>query len=119
MTVVVDVANVMGSRPDGWWRDRAGAAARMHAAIARLAASGGAALPDTARPDDTARPAHAVAPGLSGLEGAAKALPFRLNPARARSRTRRIRSGPGRIRRAGGTMRSWPRCRHRQEGAWS
>jgi hypothetical protein len=26
VTVVVDVANVMGSRPDGWWRDRAGAA---------------------------------------------------------------------------------------------
>lgn len=27
--VVVDVANVMGSRPDGWWRDRAGAASRL------------------------------------------------------------------------------------------
>jgi hypothetical protein len=27
--LVVDVANVMGSRPDGWWRDRAGAAARL------------------------------------------------------------------------------------------
>jgi hypothetical protein len=26
---VVDAANVMGSRPDGWWRDRAGAAARL------------------------------------------------------------------------------------------
>ena len=25
--LVVDVANVLGSRPDGWWRDRAGAAA--------------------------------------------------------------------------------------------
>jgi len=23
VTIVVDVANVMGSRPDGWWRDRA------------------------------------------------------------------------------------------------
>lgn len=23
-TLMVDVANVMGSRPDGWWRDRAG-----------------------------------------------------------------------------------------------
>ncbi len=29
-TVVVDGANVVGSRPDGWWRDRAGAAARLH-----------------------------------------------------------------------------------------
>ena len=46
MTIVVDVANVMGSRPDGWWRDRAGAAVRLHAQIARLAASGRAILPD-------------------------------------------------------------------------
>ncbi|MGY1806839.1 hypothetical protein ACI8AF_05670 [Blastococcus sp. SYSU D00669] len=36
MTVVlVDAANVVGSRPDGWWRDRAGATARL---LARLAA---------------------------------------------------------------------------------
>jgi predicted RNA-binding protein with PIN domain len=31
--LVVDGANVVGSRPDGWWRDRAGAAARLHAAV--------------------------------------------------------------------------------------
>lgn len=31
--LVVDGANVVGSRPDGWWRDRAGAAARLHAAL--------------------------------------------------------------------------------------
>lgn len=35
MTVlVVDGANVVGSRPDGWWRDRAGAAARLHGRLA-------------------------------------------------------------------------------------
>jgi hypothetical protein len=28
--VVVDGANVVGSRPDGWWRDRAGAARRLY-----------------------------------------------------------------------------------------
>jgi len=28
--LVVDGANVVGSRPDGWWKDRAGAAARLH-----------------------------------------------------------------------------------------
>jgi predicted RNA-binding protein with PIN domain len=28
--IVVDVANVVGSRPDGWWRDRAGAARRLY-----------------------------------------------------------------------------------------
>ena len=32
--LVVDVANVMGTRPDGWWRDRAGAAGRLLAALA-------------------------------------------------------------------------------------
>jgi 8-oxo-dGTP diphosphatase len=40
VTIVVDVANVMGSRPDGWWRDRAGAAVRLHAELAALAARG-------------------------------------------------------------------------------
>ena len=32
-TLIVDGANVVGSRPDGWWRDRAGAAARLHAQL--------------------------------------------------------------------------------------
>jgi hypothetical protein len=42
MTVLlVDAANVVGSRPDGWWRDRAGAAARL---LARLAALPGRRL---------------------------------------------------------------------------
>jgi predicted RNA-binding protein with PIN domain len=31
--LVVDGANVVGSRPTGWWRDRAGAAKRLHQAI--------------------------------------------------------------------------------------
>lgn len=29
----MDGANVVGSVPDGWWRDRAGAAAGLHAAL--------------------------------------------------------------------------------------
>jgi hypothetical protein len=29
VVLVVDIANVLGSRPDGWWRDRAGAANRL------------------------------------------------------------------------------------------
>jgi hypothetical protein len=31
--LVVDAANVVGSRPDGWWKDRAGAARRLHEAL--------------------------------------------------------------------------------------
>ena len=38
--LVVDGANVVGSRPDGWWRDRAGAAARLHARLAAARAAG-------------------------------------------------------------------------------
>jgi hypothetical protein len=35
--LLVDAANVVGSRPDGWWRDRLGAAERLLARLARLA----------------------------------------------------------------------------------
>jgi predicted RNA-binding protein with PIN domain len=31
--LIVDGANVVGARPDGWWKDRAGAAERLHAGI--------------------------------------------------------------------------------------
>jgi hypothetical protein len=34
--VVVDAANVVGSRPDGWWRDRPGAARRLLTRLAPL-----------------------------------------------------------------------------------
>jgi 8-oxo-dGTP diphosphatase len=38
--VVVDAANVVGSVPDGWWKDRAGAASRLLAQVSALAAGG-------------------------------------------------------------------------------
>lgn len=41
--IVVDAANVVGSVPDGWWRDRTGAADRLIAQVAALAARGVAA----------------------------------------------------------------------------
>ena len=45
MTVLlVDAANVVGARPDGWWRDRAGATERL---LGRLAL----ALPGLSAPD--------------------------------------------------------------------
>ncbi len=49
LTVVVDAANVVGSRPDGWWRDRVGANTRLLDRLAPLPVTGvaDAALPDT------------------------------------------------------------------------
>jgi hypothetical protein len=38
--VVVDVANVMGARADGWWHDRAGAALRLCREVIALAQRG-------------------------------------------------------------------------------
>ena len=35
--LLVDAANVVGARPDGWWRDRAGAATRLLDRLDRLA----------------------------------------------------------------------------------
>jgi hypothetical protein len=69
VTVVVDVANVMGSRPDGWWRDRAGAAVRLHADLVRLAASGRAVPPGETDPPDF----------VMVLEGAANAAASRIS----------------------------------------
>jgi predicted ribonuclease YlaK len=38
--LVVDAANVVGSRPDRWWRDRAGAARRLVDALGNAALAG-------------------------------------------------------------------------------
>ncbi len=67
MTVLlVDAANVVGARPDGWWHDRAGAAARL---LARLAALPGRTLvgPDGGVVD--------LAGVVAVVEGAARDVP--------------------------------------------
>lgn len=38
--LIVDAANVIGSVPDGWWRDRAGAARRLRDALVPVATGG-------------------------------------------------------------------------------
>ncbi|HKA69166.1 MAG TPA: hypothetical protein VKG85_08640 [Actinomycetes bacterium] len=38
--LVVDAANVIGSVPDGWWRDRAGAVSRLRDSLGPIADSG-------------------------------------------------------------------------------
>jgi hypothetical protein len=45
--LVVDAANVLGSKPDGWWRDRAGATARLRDGLTGINATG---LPDLPGP---------------------------------------------------------------------
>jgi len=69
LTIIVDAANVMGSRPDGWWRDRAGAAERLVGQIKALADAG---MPRSVlvkvglASDDAAQPA--AADGLAALD---------------------------------------------------
>ena len=83
---------MMGSRPDGWWRDRAGAAVRLYAEVADLAASDRVVLPPEAvppgpvspevAPPGAADPPEAGAPGfVMVLEGAAKAAAARISSA--------------------------------------
>jgi len=43
--VIVDGANVVGSVPDGWWRDRAGAAIRLRDRLAPVLTDGLPGLP--------------------------------------------------------------------------
>ncbi|MGQ7350071.1 hypothetical protein ACUN7V_05340 [Quadrisphaera oryzae] len=65
--VVVDAANAVGSRPDGWWRDRPGAARRLLAQLALLARAGVVPGPGGAEAALAVGEVHAV------LEGAARA----------------------------------------------
>jgi 8-oxo-dGTP diphosphatase len=46
LILVVDAANVVGARADGWWRDRIGAARRLRDELARLAAAGLTGVPE-------------------------------------------------------------------------
>jgi hypothetical protein len=72
VTLIVDGANVMGSRADGWWRDRAGAMARLHGELAGLAARGvagpvpGGDVPGGDVPGGDVAEASASASGAAG-----------------------------------------------------
>ena len=62
---VVDASNVIGSRPDGWWRDRAGAARRLVTALDELAERTGDEVTvvfDAGEPPPAARVEVLVAP---------------------------------------------------------
>ncbi|MEU1002571.1 MULTISPECIES: NTP pyrophosphohydrolase [Streptomyces] len=61
--VVVDAANVVGSVPDGWWRDRRGAAERLRD---RLASEG---VPAIAGPADIVLVVEGAARGVESVPG--------------------------------------------------
>ncbi|MEU9395991.1 NTP pyrophosphohydrolase [Streptomyces sp. NPDC048324] len=63
LLVIVDAANVVGSVPDGWWRDRRGAAERLRD---RLAADG---LPGHAGPVEIVLVVEGAARGVESVPG--------------------------------------------------
>ena len=95
LVIIIDAANVMGSRADGWWRDRAGAAARLLAEVSVLADRGLRTLPAgmTAPPFEVWYPEI-----IFVVEGAARSV---ATSAAARS-SRTARDGDPRARAATG-----------------
>jgi hypothetical protein len=66
--LVVDAANVVGSVPDGWWRDRAGATRRLRDALVAVAAHGVAeGPPELTDPVDVVLVVEGAARGVEGL----------------------------------------------------
>jgi hypothetical protein len=63
LLVIVDAANVVGSVPDGWWRDRRGAAERLRD---RLAADG---LPGHSGPVEIVLVVEGAARGVETVPG--------------------------------------------------
>ncbi|MFD8723716.1 NTP pyrophosphohydrolase [Streptomyces sp. NPDC059629] len=63
LLVIVDGANVVGSRPDGWWRDRRGAAERLRD---RLAEQG---LPGHPTPVELVLVVEGAARGVASVPG--------------------------------------------------
>ncbi|MFD7909048.1 NTP pyrophosphohydrolase [Kitasatospora sp. NPDC059747] len=64
--LVVDGANVVGSVPDGWWRDRRGAAERLRDALVPVAGRG---LPGRAGPLDVVLVVEGAARGVAEVPG--------------------------------------------------
>jgi hypothetical protein len=70
--LVIDAANVVGSRPTGWWRDRPGAARRLVEQVRATVTSGGLEAPITVVLEGQARAGadEADADGVSVVHAA-------------------------------------------------
>ncbi|CAM3559694.1 NTP pyrophosphohydrolase [Stackebrandtia soli] len=69
--VIVDAANVVGSRPDGWWRDRKAATQRLRDRLAEVTHTGlSGELPDwaTTPPVDVLLVAEGAARGIDSSD---------------------------------------------------
>lgn len=64
--LVVDAANVVGSRPDGWWRDRPGATARLRDRLVGIVDRG---LPDLPPAFDVVLVVEGAARHVPAVEG--------------------------------------------------
>ncbi|OAH12866.1 PIN domain-containing protein [Streptomyces jeddahensis] len=64
--VIIDAANVVGSVPDGWWRDRHGAAERLRDRLVRYAVDG---LPGHPGPVDIVLVVEGAARGVASVSG--------------------------------------------------
>ena len=91
VTIVVDVANVMGSRPDGWWRDRAGARPGCTPRSSGWPPVAARSRQMTMRGRMTMR---SRLPFVLVLEGAAKAAPIPVAPFRSPQFRRPHSGGP-------------------------
>ena len=67
VTIIVDSANVVGSRPDGWWRDRVGATVRLADQLVSLVTGGLTELPDGMAPPGSGITPAGPAPGAGYL----------------------------------------------------
>ncbi|MET8884412.1 NTP pyrophosphohydrolase [Streptomyces rubiginosohelvolus] len=64
--VIVDAANVVGSVPDGWWRDRHGAAVRLRDSLLPYATAG---LPGLPGPVEIVLVVEGAARGVESVAG--------------------------------------------------
>jgi len=115
----VDGNNVMGARPDGWWRDRDGAARRLAAQVAAFADATGdpVTLYFDGRPRDLGQPRlDVVFADRPGRDAADRAIAERVEADGTPERTRVVTSDrelASRVRAAGADVEGAGRFRAR------